>query len=342
MENCPQINNTTIKGTSVISYDSTPLPCTDVKQCDGLNDILTKFDTIICNVTNNVNILVEEVTNITEDLMIISENIIDINTQLNICCPTTTTTTTTIPPTTTTTTTNVNCYIYELEAVINNASWVALTCEATPTGGTLVGIGDTFITPCIQSASLILNGIIATTDFNKCNPTTTTTSTSSSTTTTSSSSTTTTTTTINPFFEVTQLIRCTNCPGQPVTANALIPVGEFIPGEVIKTSEGFCWTVGTSIIGSPTVVALWAPGAIISCAICTASGCPDLDTCNEYQFENNEIGTTPEISYIDCDGVTQTHVATFGTSFVCGRKINNITPQDSIIYIQNKGTAGCL
>ena len=102
MANCSHINNTTIKGTSAITYDSTPLPCTDVDTCNDLNTILTKFDNVICSVTANVTLLTEEITNLTEDIMIITENIIDINNQLNICCPTTTTTTTVIPTTTTT------------------------------------------------------------------------------------------------------------------------------------------------------------------------------------------------------------------------------------------------
>jgi hypothetical protein len=87
MANCPQINNTTIKGTSAVSYDSTPLPCTDVNTCDGLNVILSKFNDVICSATASVNILIEEVTNITEDIMIITDQLEDINNQIFICCP---------------------------------------------------------------------------------------------------------------------------------------------------------------------------------------------------------------------------------------------------------------
>jgi hypothetical protein len=87
MANCSQTNNTTIIGTSAVSYDSTPLPCTDVKACDDLNTILTKFDNVICSAINSVNILSEEVMNITEDLMIITEEIENINNQIFICCP---------------------------------------------------------------------------------------------------------------------------------------------------------------------------------------------------------------------------------------------------------------
>ena len=88
MGNCPQVNNTCIKGTSAVTYDSTPLPCTDVNTCDGLNTILDKFDTIICDVKESVDILTEQVIDITEDLMLITEDIINIQNQLEICCPT--------------------------------------------------------------------------------------------------------------------------------------------------------------------------------------------------------------------------------------------------------------
>jgi hypothetical protein len=98
---CPQINNTTIKGTSAVTYDSTPLPCTDVNTCDGLNVILSKFDSVICNIAADVATLTEDITNATEDLMIIIDDVININDQLDICC--TTTTSTTLPVTTTTT-----------------------------------------------------------------------------------------------------------------------------------------------------------------------------------------------------------------------------------------------
>ena len=87
MAHCPQINNTTIIGTSAVSYDSTPLPCTDVKACDDLNTILTKFDNVICSAIDSVNNLSEDIMNITEDLMIITEEIENINNQIFICCP---------------------------------------------------------------------------------------------------------------------------------------------------------------------------------------------------------------------------------------------------------------
>lgn len=106
MGNCSQVNNTTIKGTSAVKYDGTPLPCTDVNTCDGLDTILSKFDAIICSVKANVDVITEDVVNLTEDVMVITEDITNINNQLGICCPTTTTSTT-LPPSTTTTTTTV-------------------------------------------------------------------------------------------------------------------------------------------------------------------------------------------------------------------------------------------
>ena len=93
MANCPQINNITIIGTSAVTYDGTPLPCSSVQTYDALNDILVKFDNIICNVQQNTTTLINDITNITEDVMLVTEDIININNQLNICCTTTTSTT---------------------------------------------------------------------------------------------------------------------------------------------------------------------------------------------------------------------------------------------------------
>lgn len=106
MGNCSQINNINIKGTSDVVYDSTPLPCTDVNTCDGLNTILSKFNAIICNVKANVDIVTEDVINLTEDVMVITEDITNIQNQLGICCPTTTTTSSSSSTSTSTTTTS--------------------------------------------------------------------------------------------------------------------------------------------------------------------------------------------------------------------------------------------
>lgn len=194
MANCSQINNTTIKGTSAVIYDSTPLPCTDIKTCDDLNTILAKFDSVICSAVANVAILKEEVTNITEDVMIIIEDIININNQLNICCPNcnftgtatellvcnftgsaneilncsftgtaiqppvpTTTTTTTIAPTTTTTTTILNCDL-EGNAIITVPPATTTTTTTTlpsPVAITMIVFGTG--TESSACASIIAN-----------------------------------------------------------------------------------------------------------------------------------------------------------------------------------------
>lgn len=237
---------------------------------------------------------------------------------------------------------DVDGYTTAFESGISKATLEAgYTSNLVPTGTTIIrvmSVGE-FCDNYIDLA------VTTTTTTSTSTSTSTTTSTTS--TTTSTSSTTTTTTTINPFFEVYQLIRCVTCVDQPAVAYALIPTGSFSIGDVLETSEGFCWSLAGTAINTPTVVAIWAPGSIIDCTTCASSmpprGCPDTDSCNEYQFDNGEIGTTPEISYIDCDGNPQTHIATFGTSFVCGRKITSIDPYDSIVYIYNNGTdAGCL
>jgi hypothetical protein len=175
MADCPQINNTTIIGTSAVSYDSTPLPCTDVKAGDDLNTILTKFDNVICSAINSVNILTEEVMNITEDLMIIGEEIENINDQIFICCPICdfTITATELP-----------------------------VCDFT---GSVNQVPDPTTTTTSSSSTTSTSSSSTTTSTTTvAEPTTTTTSSSSTSTTTStststSSSTTTTTTTVCPF-----------------------------------------------------------------------------------------------------------------------------------------------
>ena len=173
MANCPQINNTTIIGTSAVTYDSTPLPCLGIQQCDGLNDILITLDTIICNVKEDVDILTDEVTNITEEVMLITEDIININNQLGICCPTTTTTSTTVAPTTTTTSTTANI---------------------TTTTTTLIPTTTT-----TSTTSRLTTTTTSSSSTSTSSTTSTSTSSTSTTTSTTSTSTTSTTTTVYPY-----------------------------------------------------------------------------------------------------------------------------------------------
>lgn len=212
MGNCSQVNNTTIKGTSAVTYDSTPLPCTDVNTCDGLNTILKKFDDIICSVKANVDIITEDVVNLTEDVMVITEDITNINNQLNICCPTTTTTTT-LPPTTTTTT-------------------VVPTTTTTTSSSSSTTTTTTTSVPTTTTTS---------------SSTSTTTSTSTSTTTsTSSTSTTTSTTTAAPALGCIEVTNITfsggtsECDGTPypiTLGNVTVELVDNLGNPVIATED---------------------------------------------------------------------------------------------------------
>lgn len=106
MATCSNINNITVIGTSDIIYDSVPIPCTNINTCDNLNTILTKINNVICNIQTNSNIIAQGVSTINNNLLSISEDIININNQIYICChpPTTTTTSTSTTSTTSTTT----------------------------------------------------------------------------------------------------------------------------------------------------------------------------------------------------------------------------------------------
>jgi hypothetical protein len=173
---CPSINNTTIVGTSGISYDATPLTCTGVSTCDGLNLIFSKFDTIICSVIDDVDEITTNIINLNEQLVIITDDIVNINEQLNICCPTTTTTTT-VPPTTTTTSSSTTT---------TTSSSTTTTTSSSTTTTTSTTLPPTTTTTSSSSTS--------------------TTSTSTSTTTTTSTSSTTTTTTTSILLSCFQLI----------------------------------------------------------------------------------------------------------------------------------------
>ena len=86
MGNCSQINNTTIQGTSTVTYDGTPLPCTDVNTCDNLNTILAKFDAVICDAIVGVNEITINLTDFNNSITNINTNINNIYNQLAICC----------------------------------------------------------------------------------------------------------------------------------------------------------------------------------------------------------------------------------------------------------------
>lgn len=239
MANCPQINNTTIIGTSAIGYNSAPLPCSGVQPCDGLNDILNAFETIICDVKDSVGELTDNVTNITEEVMLISEQIIDINNQLNICCPTTTTTssstsststttstTTTIAPTTTTTTTIAcNCVtfyngettIQEIEYTncLGQLEYTIIQPSATDSYCGCCGITHAPLVT-VTEGDVCISGDCQTTTTTSSSSTSTT---STSSTSTSSTSTTTTSSTSSTTTTTTTAVLYTYCPNSVVSTN---------------------------------------------------------------------------------------------------------------------------
>jgi hypothetical protein len=109
----------------------------------------------------------------------------------------TTTTTSSSSTTTTTTTVADACVTYTLQALVNNASWIATTCAFARTGGVIPLAGNTVVTPCIINNTLVLTQTVivnetecTTTTTTTAAPTTTTTSTTAAPTTTTTSSTT--------------------------------------------------------------------------------------------------------------------------------------------------------
>lgn len=106
MSNCSQINNTTIIGTSDVFYDGPQLPCSNIETCDTLTVAFEKLDELVCVIIEDVESLTNEVNNIEENLVDINNTIVNINNQLNICCPTTTTTSSSSSTSTTTTSTS--------------------------------------------------------------------------------------------------------------------------------------------------------------------------------------------------------------------------------------------
>jgi hypothetical protein len=115
---------------------------------------------------------------------------------------TTTTTSSSSSTTTTTTTVADACVTYTLQALVNNASWIATTCAFARTGGVIPLAGNTVVTPCIINNTLVLTQAVI---VNETECTTTTTTTAAPTTTTTSSTTiaptttTTTSTTVEPL-----------------------------------------------------------------------------------------------------------------------------------------------
>jgi hypothetical protein len=223
--NCPETPTNT--GTSCdhsglttndLIYHGADGVCSNVTTGMTSSEVFQQLDYFICSIelTQHILNLIQENPSLFPDFITLVNGAINCDTIIACGPPPTTTTTSsststtstststtstsTSSTTTTTTTVAQACYVYNLTATIDNASWTATQCYGGITSGILPFVGNIFTTPCIINTSLVLNGITAVeTPFN-CSTTTTTSSTSSTTTTTSTStsSTTTTTTTAEP------------------------------------------------------------------------------------------------------------------------------------------------
>lgn len=346
MGNCSQVNNTTIKGTSAISYDGTPLPCTDVNTCDGLNTILKKFDDIICNVKADVDIITEEIINITEDVMVITEDIININNQLGICCPTTTTTssstststtsTTTSSTSTTTTTTTAppcNCVTF-YNGSISSQEITYIDCNGV-TQYDLINIGATnsYCGCCGQAPTpdvIIIDGppcvlgvcpIGTTTTTSSSTSTSTSTSTTTSTSTSTSTSTTSTSTTVAPT--------CTTYIINP------LPSGIHIVDYIDCFDQE--WLIELLPSDSPVVVCIKQiitdsdPTYTVDSGECVESLCVNVTFDGTVQCPEDPIAGHYRITWTDCNNVVQeSSISIGGPLTVCALVGSGVTQPPAV------------
>lgn len=86
MAYCSQIKDK-IKGTNIITYNSTPLPCSNVITDDNLNTIFNKFNITLCNIRTNLDIITNNLSNIYSTIVAQSLEVINLKNQSRICCP---------------------------------------------------------------------------------------------------------------------------------------------------------------------------------------------------------------------------------------------------------------
>jgi hypothetical protein len=84
---CSQIKNE-IKGTDIITYNSTPLACTNVLNQDALNEALNKINTSVCNTRTSLDITSANLSNIYSTIVNKSLEVISLKNQAHTCCPT--------------------------------------------------------------------------------------------------------------------------------------------------------------------------------------------------------------------------------------------------------------
>jgi len=210
---------------SNVIYNGPNLPCIIAEPCDTLNVILQKIDQIICTLLGQITTLQTQVNNITTEILIINNDITNIYNTLDVCCVTTTTTSTTLNP----------CESFSLNNTGDIAVGIIITDCITHLQEAVVLLpGDTNI--CVVTDSpLTVPGTVIVTPNGPCG--------TSTTTSTSSSTTTSTTTVLYPCecltfnnrdvdTHIITYIDCNNDPSGPV---------EIFSNEVIKIcgSQGF-------------------------------------------------------------------------------------------------------
>lgn len=163
---------------------------------------------------------------------------------------TTTTTSSTSSTTTTTTTVADACVTYTLQALVNNASWIATTCAFARTGGIIPLAGGTTTTPCIINNTLVLTQAVIVTET-ECTTTTTTTAAPTTTTTSTTIAPTTTTTS-----STTEFIGCASYGLEAKTEDSIL----FIYNACLGRSDIRIIVPGNTTVivcanGSPTTTA---------------------------------------------------------------------------------------
>lgn len=86
MAYCSQIKDK-IKGTDIITYNSTPLPCSNIVTDDNLNTIFNKFNTILCNIRTSLDITTNNLSNVYSNIISTSLQVNSLKNQVHTCCP---------------------------------------------------------------------------------------------------------------------------------------------------------------------------------------------------------------------------------------------------------------
>lgn len=86
MAYCSQIKDK-IKGTDIITYNSTSLPCSNVIIDDNLNTIFNKFNTTLCNIRISLDTTTNNLSDVYSSIISTSLQVNSLKNQTHICCP---------------------------------------------------------------------------------------------------------------------------------------------------------------------------------------------------------------------------------------------------------------